>query len=1218
MLGKIYSFELNSWFNRPAIYIYALLTMAFAAFLTASSAGAFDGNTSSVTSLKYINSPNGILSMVMGVAIFLFLLFPNVAGASIYKDYKHNVHHVMYSFPLSKATYFFGKFLSALTICLVLTLFISAGVFIGMNMPGVNEDMIGPHSLLPYLHTYAVYVIPGTFLFSAMVFAIVTFGRNIVAGFVVMITFYILQGVVESVLSDVENQKIGAMIDPFGMSASLYYTKYWTISEENTSLIPFQGLVIWNRVLWTAIGALILFMSYRAFEFHTQPKSWSWKFWEKPELKSATHKSSQNLSIDLPNVKRSYGWSQFWSSVMQLTKIDLKYILIGGPFIVISILGLLMLILMLAFGAQIYQTATWPTTSRVIGIPAAVFRLFVTLLTMVYAGLIINRRTNDNIYQLEDTTNTKSLSFLFSKFLSITAMQGVLLCLPIVAGIIYQLSQGYYDLELGLYAYDMWIVRWLQFVPWTLFALFIFTVVPNFYLGLVAVLVIGIGTTFLDSLGIEQAIYKFNDGPNVMYSDIDGYGYFVTRYYIYRLYWVLGGLIFMLLAWILWRRGVSRGAFGAFKAASCSIPKLVSIAVSVLLFGVVGYYIYYQTNVAEDYISSKEREQQMADYEKDYKKYQSLAQPRIIDINIEAELYPDEYRMDGSGYYLLENKSDELIDTLYIDHPSVLKVLSMNLPSELVLHDSLNNIRVYALREALSPGDTMQLDFRVANDDNTPFRRKITVRGNGTFLNNGLFPTIGYQDGYELSDNKVRNKYELPDKERMPDITDTSAYANTYISNCADWVEFEIKIGTAPDQIAVAPGNLQREWEKNGRKYYHYKMEVPMLNFFNISSARYEVVEDKWNDVDLTIYHQEGHEYNLDRMFRGLKDGLDYFTKNFSPYQHNQVRILEFPRASFAQSFANTIPFSENVGFTAKVDDSDDGGVDYAYSITAHELAHQWWAHQVIGANVKGATMLSESLSEYSSLKVLEHRYGAKKKRIFLKDALDKYLLSRSLEASKELPLALNENQQYIHYNKGALVFYALSDLIGEDELNGVLSAYIDSVGFQEAPYTNALELVGMLRDATPDSLDYFIDDNFTAITLYDNRVEDTRYTANDDGTYTVDITAHVRKYRTNERGKQVFKNEVGLMDSLIIEGKRKPVKSYLLADYVDVGIFGIKETDGKEEEKVLYLKKHRIEEIENKFSITVDMEPKEVGIDPYNILIDRNSEDNRRFTKEE
>jgi len=49
------------------------------------------------------------------------------------------------------------------------------------------------------------------------------------------------------------------------------------------------------------------------------------------------------------------------------------------------------------------------------------------------------------------------------------------------------------------------------------------------------------------------------------------------------------------------------------------------------------------------------------------------------------------------------------------------------------------------------------------------------------------------------------------------------------------------------------------------------------------------------------------------------------------------------------------------------------------------------------------------------------------------------------------------------------------------------------------------------------------------------------------------------------------------------------------------------------DEEILTYLKKHKNSSIYNKISIIVDKEPKEVGIDPYNKLIDTNSEDNRK-----
>jgi len=74
----------------------------------------------------------------------------------------------------------------------------------------------------------------------------------------------------------------------------------------------------------------------------------------------------------------------------------------------------------------------------------------------------------------------------------------------------------------------------------------------------------------------------------------------------------------------------------------------------------------------------------------------------------------------------------------------------------------------------------------------------------------------------------------------------------------------------------------------------------------------------------------------------------------------------------------------------------------------------------------------------------------------------------------------------------------------------------------------------------------------------------------------------------------------------------KKPILSVQLEDYIDVGIFVEEEVAGKMKEKILYLKKHKITEINNKVRLVVDKKPTEVGVDPYNKLIDINSNDNR------
>ena len=116
-----------------------------------------------------------------------------------------------------------------------------------------------------------------------------------------------------------------------------------------------------------------------------------------------------------------------------------------------------------------------------------------------------------------------------------------------------------------------------------------------------------------------------------------------------------------------------------------------------------------------------------------------------------------------------------------------------------------------------------------------------------------------------------------------------------------------------------------------------------------------------------------------------------------------------------------------------------------------------------------------------------------------------------------------------------------------------------------------------------------------------------------EDGTYQVDIEFEVAKYRNDEKGKRYYGEKVGDTLSYKTAKMKKPILSVPLADYIDIGIFSEEDVDGDMKEKMLYLKKHKITEINNKLTLIVDEKPTEVGVDPYNKLIDSQSEDNRK-----
>ncbi|MEL7004202.1 MAG: M1 family aminopeptidase, partial [Bacteroidota bacterium] len=473
---------------------------------------------------------------------------------------------------------------------------------------------------------------------------------------------------------------------------------------------------------------------------------------------------------------------------------------------------------------------------------------------------------------------------------------------------------------------------------------------------------------------------------------------------------------------------------------------------------------------------------------------------------------------------------------------------------------------------------------------------------NGTFFNSTDFPTFGYNGGFEIVSDNDRKDHDLLPRERSMERDNPVGLAQGALGDDARGIMFEITVSTDSSQVAIAPGYLQKEWLEGDRRYFNYKMDVPMENFYNIISARYEVMRDKTiipldsgeREISLEIYYHEGHEYNLERMMKSMKKSFAYFSEVFSPYQYRQMRILEFPRyASFAQSFANTVPFSEGIGFMLEIKEEDD--VDVAFYVTAHELGHQWWAHQVMPANVKGGTMIIETLAQYSALMVMKHEYEMIHMKEFLKEEMNRYLTGRALEQKKELPLALVENQQYIHYGKGAVNMFALQDYISEDSVNAALKRFIrDWKDFEtNNRYSTTNDLLGYFKEVTPDSLQYVISDLFEQIVLFENKVDLASYEEQSNDKWLVELEVSSKKIVADTLGAE---NNVGVND------------------WIDIGVYG---TDDEGEEKLLYLKKHKIDQEKMTVKVEVDEKPTKAGIDPINKLIDRNPDDNTKVLSE-
>ncbi len=1178
MFAAIFWFELKYWLRNPSFYFFTLILFVLALLLMGASAGLFDA----AQSQRVADSPYGLFTFILLFTKLILFIIPAIVGNSVYRDFKSRSHQVMYTFPFTKGDYLAAKFLSALLIVCSLAATIVGALYLGTKLPGTKPHLLVHSGVETYILLFVTYFLPTILLFGSIVFVITTLSRNIYAGFITIAVLLIGRELLAK-LTGGSALMIAALLEPLGETATFLATKNWTLADQNQNALPLGGIIAFNRVVGIAIAGVVLAITYARFSFSQLGSSFSL-------VRSKPSRQTKNNFGSLIKIKLSRASFHFHGLhqlrlIGRLSQIDFRYILQSGSFISMALIGGILVVVLLTQMNPPYETRILPATWVMLAFPIFFYSLLINFLTFLYAGILIHRGRNTRMNELLDVTPVSNVIFVLAKFVALVKMQLVLLAIIFLSGIAVQVYSGYYDFQWGHYAFDLFVIHLSGFMIWAMMAVLVHSAVTNSFVALFLLILGFFGVSQLPSVGIDSLAILFNQdiepGFFMKYSDMNGHGHSLTSYFTLKAYWLLVGVLLLIGAMLAWTRGTSQTVMERITLARERVMSQVGIALVlvVVLVGAAGWAVHQMENTIH-VPSEAELKQIVRAADKKYGHLHSFMQPRIVNVDVTLHLYPETNSFQSTGVYTLVNKTNKPIDTLLVNysHESITSY-RMDVGYETVLRDSVAKLDVNQLQNPLAPGDSLHLHFQVNSLSNTWLYQNSTVLSNGTFITSLIYPGIGY---YSAALRK--------------NATDSLARQNHYRSIDSDYISFRATVSTSADQVAIAPGYLAKKWQAEGRNFFHYQSTTPVTNDYVFTSGRYQVLKDRYNTIDLEIYSHPTHTYNLRHLMSGLKSTLAYCEKYFSPYQHKQVRIIEYSRKAgdFAQSFANTIPVSER-SFIMDIDEANPQALNLSFLGASHELAHQWWGHQVIPADVNGSRMITESMAEYVSLCVFEQTYGKEKGRLFRKKALDIYL-KRRVDDENEKALLKNSglDKSYIPYQKGSLALYALRHYLGEDNLNRALRMYLEEVKFQQAPYTVPDEMVGFLRQATPDSLRYLVHDLFETVTLYDTYVKGYTATKLPSGKYEVSIELIVSKFRF-ENGKKLFTAADGTTQ--IHEEDSMRISSLPLNDYMEIGIYS---ANGKE----LQVKNHRITAISNTLKMIVDEAPGSVVPDPNNVLL--------------
>ena len=1175
MLSNLFSFELKYHFRQITFIVAAILFAGLGMLIAQGNFGGPDIHKNSPYVITYITC---FLSLF---AIFVSTLF---CANVVLRDVTYQMDALIFTTSLQRLPYFIVRLLGLLLAVFSILSLAVLGIYLGTF--SANADQLGVFKASYYLQPLFVFGLPNILFCSSVIFSVALLTRSARAVYMAGVGLFILyflgsilgnSPIMASSLKANTPTLLPYLLDPFGLAAFLGEARSWPVAERNSKLFPVAGAFLANRLLWTGIGCALLLLSYRYFRFRTPSRTRV----RKEKQPSAPAKVVPYTSVTVCPRGFTYNLSAFTTQL----KLEVESVCKHIPFLVMMALWVFLYavelkenILQGPYGTRFYA-ATGFIVEELRSIRPAL------LLLIFYAGELISRERTANMQGLVFSTPVPNVIMWSAKCATLSVLVAILITTNICIGIGLQVITGYSAIDLPAYL-SLYYYTGLPLFLFAVLIVFIQTITANKYLGmLLSLVVVGI-ILFGRQLGITHYLLRYATLPDLRYSLMNGFGHYTTAVHWYLLYWTFFAAVLSLLAAALWQGSTHTTLWQRTKSMGRQWGRTGKLLLTLCLLGwmATGVYIYGETPSVSTARNDNTLQAWQATYEKKYRSQAHLPQPYIIAIKTNVDLYTEAGKYTVQGSYRLRNESDQPITTLWLGVDPEVTTVSFSVPhATQEKADPAFKQYWYRLAAPLLPGREMDMQFSMAVERNTfaRFNPEHSVVSNGTYIElEKYIPFLGYNDRYETGDIRVRKANGLP-----PHTATASTDSSYHL------VDYETVISTAAGQQVVTVGALQKQWKANNRHYFHYRTERPINLMLALSAAQYAVQQEIYKDIAFRIYYQPGHTYNMSAMMQAMKDAIDYGNAHFSAYPLKHLTLAEIPHYPGAATAYPGVLFStEKINFLSDLRDSS--RFNNIYAVTAHEVAHQWWANALAPLEAPGRAVLTESLAKYTEFMVTEKRYGRQYLSSLLKTDNNLYFALRNLEGEQEQPL-IHTSQAFGYYQKGGLTLYAIKEMLGEDAMTQALQRLLGKYGFPHAKATTTDLLHELYLFASPIQAKT-IDDLFRKVIVYDNSLQVVRCDSLPGGRFRLQLQVNMAK---------------------VDQSSGKPV-SLTPDDVITIALFDKPAGQWDPHTRPVYLQQHHLSKAVSILSFEVDRKPAFAVIDPYGYLLDADQEDNMQELK--
>src|SRR5205814_7952385 len=131
------------------------------------------------------------------------------------------------------------------------------GILIAPYAPWAAHGVFQRVNLVAHAYGILIFAVPNVLFIGAIVFAVGALTRSTAAASVTAICVLTGYFIAMAHASDLKNESIAALIEPFAASAFGMLTTYWTTTDKNHLLVWLRCTLLWNRLIWATVSCSI-------------------------------------------------------------------------------------------------------------------------------------------------------------------------------------------------------------------------------------------------------------------------------------------------------------------------------------------------------------------------------------------------------------------------------------------------------------------------------------------------------------------------------------------------------------------------------------------------------------------------------------------------------------------------------------------------------------------------------------------------------------------------------------------------------------------------------------------------------------------------------------------------------------------------------------------------------------------------------------------------